>query len=181
MKIQPYFVVVYDEWQVQNNEALIRQALLTEKAILADREYQLLYADGDGFLTYVEFDTPEEYVQFKLTYQQYGLSVYGYWFTAVNRTPSTVAIDLDMNKQLYPDSWLSWLRIFEYRNDQCVEVTIPRQDCERVLDGEYFARILSHGGRVVMKRHCDKDYLDGWFTWHILFPDDASAVMFRLS
>lgn len=67
-----YVIIIFHEFDINYDVNLRRVALNTEDQARADG-YRIVLNDGDGLLTWVEFEDETEMVIFKLKYMTYTL------------------------------------------------------------------------------------------------------------
>lgn len=176
---QKYIVVMFDEGQIGTNDALRSLAIATEDIIKSDG-YTLSYADGDGWLTYVEFDDVSEMVMFKLKYMSYELKL-SYWLLSYS-TQGCVEVS-------FPRKWLtssaSWVPSSQLLlESKLSSIVIPLHLLDEMITREGKAMLIAHSGFVTLTKY-DVVTVDSKtqveYQIRVALPNEITAVMFRLN
>jgi hypothetical protein len=176
---QKYIIIMFDEGQIGANNALRGLAIETEERIKADG-YTLGYADGDGWLTFVEFDDIESMLLFKLTYMSYDFKL-NYWFLSYSPR--------DYIEVKFPENWLtssdSWIPSSQLlRNSGLYTIMVPLHLVDEMITREAKAILLAHSGFISMSKRQVSDGPTGplyEYSMSVMLPNEVTAVMFRLN
>jgi hypothetical protein len=175
-----YFIAIYDEGQCGHDPSLRDLALTTESLILADG-HKLSYADGDGFLTYMEFDSLGDMVVFKLKYMTYELKL-GYWFLSVYKFPDMT--ELRISQDWFADHFEAFRSTIHFKQvPQLDSIVVPRHHVDLMLKPEINELINRHNGRVHLYKTIydalgDEELHD--FEWKVAMTE-SDMTMFKLS
>ncbi len=174
-----YIIIMYDDFQIGLNEALRVLAIKTENIIIDDG-HQLEYVDGDGFLTYVMFDTIEDMTIFKLKYMAYHFEI-SPWFLGHYLYPKTAEIEFPISWCKHDQSWVPAAELFD-RWPTMKVISIPRHMLDDMVIKARLDLILEHKGRVVIYKNGGDPMLGGPVTYDfkLAFPDEGQAMMFKL-
>lgn len=147
-----YFIIIYDEFQLQHDEFKRQLALETERKIQEEGDYRVHYADGDGFLTYVMFESSAEMAVFRMRYMKYSLPP-NIWMISCGHLPNT-----QIEGKLDPEWWtdIEWgcleplFSMFAHTPSLQL-VMIPHYIAETMIQPRYWDLIVRYEGTVTMK------------------------------